>query len=79
MVRGEETSKVSTADSSRDISVTLLLPCTHLTWYRAERALRVHLGLYGDDSFPLRAPAFLTLRLHLKDIGVVGQQVLYHH
>lgn len=50
-----------------------------LTWHGTERALWVHLGLDGDDSLPLRAPALLALRLHLEDVGVVGQQVLHHH
>lgn len=51
----------------------------HLTWHGAERALRVHLGLDGDDSLPLGAPALLALRLHPEDVRVVGQQVLHHH
>lgn len=52
---------------------------SHLTWHGTERALRVHLGLDGDDSLPLGAPALLALRLHLEDVRVVGQQVLHHH
>lgn len=52
---------------------------SHLTWHGTERALRVHLGLDGDDSLPLGAPALLALCLHLEDVGVVGQQVLHHH
>lgn len=74
-VRGEKTT--SNEDRSRAIS-TSQVPI-RLTWNRAERALRVHLGLDGDDSFPLGAPALLALCLHLEDVGVVGQQVLHHH
>lgn len=54
------------------MNAALLLSPIHLTWYRAEWALRVHLGLYGDYSFPFGTPAFLTLGLHLEDVGVVG-------
>lgn len=76
-VRGEKTT--SSVDRSRAISATPPQVPVCLTWNRAERALRVHLGLDSDDSFPLGAPALLTLRLHLEDVGVVGQQVLHHH
>lgn len=50
-----------------------------LTWQGAERALRVHLGLDGDDTLSLSAPALLALGPHPEHIGVVRQEILYHH
>lgn len=50
-----------------------------LTWQRAQRALGVHLGLNGDDSFPFGAPALGAQGPHAEGIGVVGQKVLHYH
>lgn len=50
-----------------------------LTWQGAERALRVHLGFNGDDTLSLTAPALLALGPHSEHVGVVGQEVFYHH
>lgn len=49
------------------------------TWHGAEGTLGVDGRLDGDDSLSLRTPALLALSLHLKQVGVVGQQVLNDH
>lgn len=49
------------------------------TWHGAEGALGVHGGLDGDDALSLWTPALLTLSLHLKQVGVIWQQVLDDH
>lgn len=49
------------------------------TWHRAEGALGVDSRLDGDDALSFRTPALLALSLHLKQVGVIWQQVLDDH
>lgn len=49
------------------------------TWHWGERTPGVHSRLDGDDALSLRTPALLTLSLYLKQVGMVGQQVLDDH
>lgn len=41
--------------------------------------MRVHLGLDGDNTLSLSAPALLALGPYPEHIGVVRQEVLHHH
>lgn len=49
------------------------------TWHRVEGAFGVDSRLDGDDALSFWTPALLALSLHLKQVGVIWQQVLDDH
>lgn len=52
---------------------------TILTWHGGEWTPGVNSRLDGDDALSLWTPTLLTLSLYLKQVRMVGQQVLDDH